>query len=254
MTNRTLRIAEPDEPPAPRVDNDSAMIITQAVDTSRRPPRPADTANTNDQLDGNHPHNADERIDRNLGSRWHPGRVRELSEVERATLSSLLSIEFDGVDDLRRQVEHIRGAEPNCTCGCPSITPDIDRRAAPPSSSPSPLPVELAEMKRDDGVARTVLCFLDAEGYIANLECVYYDDAQPAWPDPAECSVLIRDSDRYLEAVALPRGVLVRPHEPEDRWVSFEPREGGGFCATTFTCYRECFGADGLELTRVFVK
>jgi hypothetical protein len=79
----------------------------------------------------------------------------------------LLSVDFDGADSLRSQVQAIRGVEPNCTCGCPSITPEIDRTAAPPSGSASPLPVELAELSREDGVPRTVLCFLDA-GYLTN--------------------------------------------------------------------------------------
>jgi hypothetical protein len=179
--------------------------------------------------------------------------VREPSRVERAILARLLSVDFDGVGPLRTQVQAIRGVEPNCTCGCPSITANIDRSAAPPSQSASPLPVELAELIRADGVPRTVLCFLDA-GYLANLECEYYDDAQPEWPDPAECAVLVRDSDRYLRAVALPHGPVVRPHDPDGRWVSFESQADGGFCATTFSCYRECFAADGSALTRVFVE
>jgi hypothetical protein len=179
--------------------------------------------------------------------------VREPFEVERAVLARLLSVDFDGADPLRNQVQAIRGVEPNCACGCPSITADIDRTAAPPSDSASPLPAELAELIREDGLPRTVLCFVDA-GYISDLECVYYDDAQPEWPDPERCAVLVRDADRYLEAVALPQGPVVRPHDPDDRWVSFEPQAGGGFCATTLTCYRESFTADGSALTRVFVK
>jgi hypothetical protein len=78
--------------------------------------------------------------------------VREASDDERAILARLLSVEFDGAASLRRQAEAIRSVEPNCTCGCPSITPDIDRAAAPSSVSSSPLPVELAELIREDGI------------------------------------------------------------------------------------------------------
>ena len=109
-------------------------------------------------------------------------------------------------------------------------------------------------MDRADGIPRAVLCFLDEDGYIANLECVYYDDAIPEWPDPGRCAVLIRDEQGYLETVALPGGATVRPHDPGDRWVSFEEQTGGGFCASTWNGYRECWAADGTEVSRVFTK
>jgi hypothetical protein len=180
--------------------------------------------------------------------------VRSLSEAERAVLVRLLSVEFDGVDALRRQAESIRDVEPNCTCGCPSITLHVDRDAASSADCSSPLPVELVEMARVDGIPRTVLCFLDSDGYIANLECVYYDDALPEWPGPDQCAVLLRDEERYLEAVALPAGAVVRPRQSGDRWVSFEVQSDEGFCAATWSGYRECFAYDGSELTREFVK
>jgi len=98
------------------------------------------------------------------------------------------------------------------------------------------------------GVVRTVPCFLDADGYLANLECVYHDDACLEWPTPDDCAVLLRDAQRYLEGVALPSGATVRPHQPEDRWVSFEGQSDGGFCAVTWSGYCECFARDGSEL------
>jgi hypothetical protein len=115
MTGRPLRIVEPDDLPTPRVDNDTTIVVTEAVDalaalrsaywlgdsavhlhalasliaqaqlllpapsttpasrttagprsanysTSHQLPQPADTGNTNNQLDEDHPHNADERV------------------------------------------------------------------------------------------------------------------------------------------------------------------------------------------------
>jgi hypothetical protein len=188
------------------------------------------------------------------GRPWHVWGVRSLSEAERGVLVRLLSVEFEGVEALRRQADNIFGVELNYTCGCPSITLHVDRGAAPPATCSSPLPAELAEMARADGVPRTVLCFLDDDGYMANLECVYYDDARPGWPKANECAVLLRDAERYLEAVALPSGAVVRPHQPGDRWVSFEEKSDGGFCAATWSGYRECFAGGGSELTRIFVK
>ena len=180
--------------------------------------------------------------------------MRALLETEREVLARLLSVEFQGAETLRIQAASILGVEPNCTCGCPSITPHVDHDAVPPARGGSLVPVELAEMARTGGVPRTVLCFLDPDGYMANLECVYYDDARPEWPKADQCAVLLRDDQRYLEAVALPSGAVVRPQERGDRWVSFEPHSDGGFCATTWSCYRECFARDGSAVARTFVK
>jgi hypothetical protein len=115
--------------------------------------------------------------------------MRPISEVEQRILGRLLSVEFDGVQKLRAQAAHISGVEPNCTCGCPSITPTIDRSLAPPASGPRILPVELQELERQNGIERTVICFLDDDGYLSNLECVFYDDAIDEWPDADECAV-----------------------------------------------------------------
>lgn len=178
--------------------------------------------------------------------------MRALLEIEREVLARLLSVEFDGAGSLRLQAAAVLGAEPNCACGCPSITPHVDRNAAPPARLGSVLPVELAEMARADGVPREVLCFLDGDGYLGNLECVYYDEPRPEWPPPDRCAVLVRD-EHGLASVLLAAGADVRPHEPADRWASFEPHDDGGFCAATLSGYRECFAPDGTPLSRVLV-
>ena len=178
--------------------------------------------------------------------------MRALLEIEREVLARLLSVEFDGAEPLRIQAASILGAEPNCSCGCPSITPIVDRGAAPPARLSSLLPVELAEIDRADGVPRTVLCFLDRDGYLGNVECVYYDEARPEWPPPDRCAVLVRDA-QGLASVLLTNGAAVRPHDPADRWVSFEANGDGGFCAATRSGYRECFAPDGSPLSRVLV-
>ena len=180
--------------------------------------------------------------------------MRSASEEERNVLRRLLSVDFDGVGAVRAQADAVRHVELNCTCGCPSITPHVDRAVAPPAHCRSPLPAELAEMGRTDGIPRTVMCFLDEDGYLANLECVYYDDAIPEWPDPRLCAVLIRDEQGYLENVVLPSGASVRPHDADDRWVSFEEQNDGGFCASTWNGFRECWAANGTELSRTFTK
>ena len=180
--------------------------------------------------------------------------VRAVNDVERAVLKRLLAVDFDGVEALRAQANAVVEVELNCTCGCPSITPTLDRSAAPPAHCSSPLPAELVELNRTDGIPRSVLCFLDDDGYLGNLECVYYDDAAAEWPEPRNCAVLVRDDLRYLQAVGLPSGTVVHPHELGDRWVSFEEQSDGGFCASTWSGYRECFGPDGALRSRDFTK
>ena len=180
--------------------------------------------------------------------------MRAASEEEHNILRLLLSVDFEGVDALRMQAAVLRDVEPNCTCGCPSITPHLDRTSLPPARLAYRFPVALVEMRRADGVPRTVLCFLDRDGYLGNLECVYYDDPLPEWPDPRDCAVLLHDSERHIEAVLLPKGALVRPHQSGDRWRSVEMHEDLGFCATTWSGYRECFASDGTQVTRVFTQ
>ncbi|GAB2973129.1 hypothetical protein [Nocardioides montaniterrae] len=116
--------------------------------------------------------------------------MHPLTEVELAVLHRLVSVEFDGVEQLRAQVEGIREVEPNCTCGCPSFTPSLDRSTVPAAPYRSILPTELVEDDRPDGIPRTVIWFADTDGYISNVECVYYDDALSAWPDLSRCTVL----------------------------------------------------------------
>lgn len=180
--------------------------------------------------------------------------MRDLSDIERRVLNRLLSVDFPGVEALRVQVEKIQGAEPNCSCGCPSITPIVDRNAAPAAPGRSTLPVELVEVSRPAGIVRSVMVFVDDDGYLGNLECVYYDDSRAEWPDPGGCAVVLRDQQRYVQAVQLPGGVVVHPQDPNDRWTSFELADTGGLTATTFTGYRERFAPDGDLASRTLVK
>ena len=98
-----------------------------------------------------------------------------------------------------------------------------------------------------------MICFLDDDGYLANLECVYYDDAVAEWPNVEECAVLMRDAEGYLLSAVLPNGAHVRLREENDRWVSFEPADGG-FNASTWSGWRESFDAAGQTVSRVFTK
>ncbi len=110
-------------------------------------------------------------------------------EVELDVMRLLASVDFEGAAELRAQIASVTHVVPNCTCGCPSFTPVLDRDEVPASRQRTMLPSELVEDARPGGVPRTVIWFADSEGFIANVECVYYDEARNEWPDLARCSV-----------------------------------------------------------------
>ncbi|MDC7121074.1 hypothetical protein OMK64_05945 [Cellulomonas fimi] len=177
--------------------------------------------------------------------------MRTLSDVELRVLDRLLSIDFPRAAELRRQVEHITGVEPNCTCGCPSITPHVDRASAPPAPpGRSMLPVDLLEVGRTDGTPRTVICFVDQDGYLSNLECVYSDDdARDEWPVPEQCAVLVGGDEPGEVAVGLPGGAVVRPQKHGDRWIRCD-LSAPGCVGTTISGFRETFAPDGTLVSR----
>lgn len=175
--------------------------------------------------------------------------MRPITNSEQEVLDRLLTMEFEGVQELRKQVLHILGVESNCTCGCPSITPFVDRSQSPPAPGFSILPVELQEFMRPSGIARTVLCFLDADGYLGNLECVYYDDAIPEWPPIQTSVVLLSDSSRRLISALLPGGAQVSPADDNDHWVTVNEVDSG-FRAVTQNSWTETFDASGQLISR----
>ncbi len=119
--------------------------------------------------------------------------MHPISPVELEVLNRLASAQFEGVEKLRAQISYISEVEPNCSCGCPSFTPVLDRSFVPPAPFSSLLPSELNEEERDDGAPRTVIWFADAAGFITNVECIYYDDPRAEWPDFRNCRVLTRE-------------------------------------------------------------
>lgn len=118
--------------------------------------------------------------------------MRRVTAVELEVLNRLASAQFEGLDQLRTQIASIQEVEPNCSCGCSSFTPVLDRSLVPSAPVSSLLPTELVEEERADGVPRTVIWFADAEGFISNVECVYYDDAIAEWPSLQSSTVYTR--------------------------------------------------------------
>ncbi|PZS24575.1 MAG: hypothetical protein DLM58_24410 [Pseudonocardiales bacterium] len=178
-----------------------------------------------------------------------------MSGVERGILERLLAIDFEGVDELRIQAEQVTAVELNCACGCPSITTVVGRSNSDPAKLElTKLPAELHEVSRpDDGAPRTVLCFADANGYIANLECVYYDATTSEWPSPQSCAVLLRNRDGYVVTVEMLSRHVVRPRQPGDAWVSLEFTDDT-LVATTLSGFREVFSNGGDLIERRLVK
>jgi hypothetical protein len=172
---------------------------------------------------------------------------------ERAVLDRLLSADFPGVIEFRAQAEAILGVKSSCVCGCPSVAPTIDREIAPAAKSSTLALAEIQELTRSDGVPRSVLLFIDTDGYITDLECVYYDDALAEWPVLANSVVMVHDDERYLTSVVLPGGSAVRPQEPNDHWEGTDFNDSG-FTATTWSGYSEVFDLTGVLTSRTFVK
>ncbi|GEM_PF-2132279 len=176
--------------------------------------------------------------------------MRPITDAERQVLDLFLSVEFEGVGAFREQAMHILGVEPDCICGCPSIKFHIDRSKAPATPAYRLLPTELEELSRPAGIPSSVLCLLDKDGYLASLECVYYDDVVTEWPARDRCAVILRGIGGNLTSVSLPSGVLVRPHDDEDPWASFS-EEGLGFRATTRKGWAETYSANGELVSRL---
>jgi hypothetical protein len=103
---------------------------------------------------------------------------RPLTRTERSLLESLLDSEFEGVAELRAQVEHAT-ASSGCECGCGlidlSVPPDL-----PASSAAGPVPVEGTVLDGDGGPIGGILLFVE-EGRLAGLEIYSYDEPLPFW-------------------------------------------------------------------------
>jgi hypothetical protein len=101
---------------------------------------------------------------------------RPLTAREREILDFLLSIEFRGVEELRRQVG-VAEVTARMDC-CPTIELEVRRQKAPRSSFDDYLAVE-AETK-DFGLADAESCFelllFVRDGWLSSVELVHYGD------------------------------------------------------------------------------
>jgi len=118
---------------------------------------------------------------------------RPLTADEQAILDHLLSLDFEGVEQLRRQAADA-AVVGRCDCGCPTI--DIKTHGEPLDV---PLPGRLSPVEgrvvpvADEEIAGDVILFID-DGRLSYLELVWYTETPPtAWP-PVERVELFRRS------------------------------------------------------------
>lgn len=107
--------------------------------------------------------------------------TRPLNEDERSVLDLLLSVEFDGVAELREQARAATVVD-RCSCGCPSVQLAVHPDAPKSSCRQRLSPVEAEIAPADDEAPGEVMMFL-SEGRLSYMELVYYGDSKPdSWP------------------------------------------------------------------------
>jgi len=117
---------------------------------------------------------------------------RPLAADERAILDHLLSLDFEGVEQLRRQAGDSRVVG-RCDCGCPTIEIETRADCLDIAFTSRLAPVEGRVRPLADEPVGDVILFVD-DGRLSSLELVWYTDAPPkAWP-PVERVELFRRS------------------------------------------------------------
>lgn len=97
-----------------------------------------------------------------------------LLEDERALLDGFLSFDFDGVEELREQAQHLT-AKQGCKCGCGTIDFVLDGANVPRSEAVNPVPVDATVHDGDNEVGGLILFVKD--GTLQSLEI--YSHAEP---------------------------------------------------------------------------
>lgn len=97
---------------------------------------------------------------------------RPLTEREREILELLLAVDVEGIEELREQVSHVRGARWNC--GCASFNLVVDKTNAPRSTvTRSPLS-EASSREQDDPYRNYQLLLWVTDGWLSGVEIVDY--------------------------------------------------------------------------------
>ncbi len=107
--------------------------------------------------------------------------AREMTAAERAVLDELLSRDFVGAAELRRQLA-IAMVESSCKCGCGSIGfVFANDSAVPRSASTNPVPVTVTILAEDGSEAGGLVVLL-RDGLLDDADVYSFFDPLP-WPD-----------------------------------------------------------------------
>lgn len=118
-------------------------------------------------------------------------RPRELTDAERGALDAMLSLEFEGVAELREQANSVR-AWRSCECGCGSIGLDVDPSAPRSVLESGVVPVDGVF---GDGSADTGgLILFVREGWLSELEVWSVGDDPAPMPEASLLQVGPRGS------------------------------------------------------------
>ncbi len=121
---------------------------------------------------------------------------RPLTVSERSILDLMLSLDFEGVEELRRQALNVL-VTGRCSCGCPTIdlatSPDSNRSRIADSTSPVQ-----ARVDHGEGHAPGEFILFLNDGRLSSLEYVYYDEIPNDWPDIDRVTLWLRTTVTML--------------------------------------------------------
>jgi hypothetical protein len=116
---------------------------------------------------------------------------RPLAADERAILDHLLSLEFEGVEQLRRQAAEATVVG-RCDCGCPTIEIETTASALAVPLEGRLAPIEGRVLPIADEPSGDVILFVD-DGRLSSLELVWYTETPAeAWPPVARVELFRR--------------------------------------------------------------
>jgi hypothetical protein len=99
---------------------------------------------------------------------------RDLADDQRALLDFLLTADFEGREEVRKQADTIRTAGSSCDCGCPSF--HLNPESHLPAAAVQKTVVVDAHGRDPGGNLVGVLLFV-VDGYLAELEVFGYESS-----------------------------------------------------------------------------
>ena len=100
---------------------------------------------------------------------------RDLADEEKAVLEALLSLEFEGAQELRAQLATVKLVG-QCECGCATIELDVDRAHAPQAAIEGLVPAEGSVRRPGSDEVQGGIILFASNGYLSALEIYNFDD------------------------------------------------------------------------------